>query len=362
MGEAIMMMDDLVLEKIIKIRRELHQVPECSGQEDKTKSIIRAFLRDNTGLMVADRNDGIVAFYDSGKAGNTIAFRADFDAVSLPDGSAAHLCGHDGHTAALLGVAIMLEAMQPQRNVLLIFQYGEETGEGAAAMRDVLTEFAVAEIYGCHNLPGFPFGQVYTTPDTFACASCGMTFRIEGEPAHAAYPEQGVSPMGAVAALIHAVEDSQVSGRLPEGTFATMVGCNMGQKAFGTAAEKAEVWVTVRSRSQQDFQRIQEHLESVVKQACERNGASYQVELQDVFPATVNDVTCARKVLEYCGGKLLQQPMRWSEDFGHYLGSGATVGAFFGIGAGDCADLHTRDYQYPDELLAYQIQAFCKLL
>lgn len=352
-----------ILDQVKRIQKELHDIPECSGLEVKTKSKIKEFLETNTRLQVIEYHGGIVAFYDSGDSSPAIAFRADFDAVSLPDGSAAHLCGHDGHTAALLGVAMLLEKIQPDRNVLLIFQPAEEIGTGAKAMADVPDEYNVSEIYGCHNLPGFPFGKIYTTCSTFSCASCGLIFTITGEPAHAAYPETGKSPMRAVTELFQAIDESQSSDRFEKGTFATLIGCNIGQKAFGTSAEKAEVWITVRSRTPKDFRKINEYLEYVVKHACEATGCTYQLTTQDEFPATVNDPECAEKVLKKCDGSLLKEPMRWSEDFGHFLNhSKHTVGAFFGIGAGQWPDLHTKDYHYPENLLEHQMKAFIDLL
>lgn len=352
-----------LMEKIKRVRLELHNSPEHSGREEKTGQIIREFLRDNTNLYCRDYNGGIIAVYEPDNPAAVVAFRADFDAVSLPGGAAAHLCGHDGHTAALLGVALMLERIKPDKRIVLIFQPAEETGEGAKAMAGAIEDYDISEIYGAHNLPGFEFGRVFTSYDTFACASCGMIFKIVGKPSHAAYPESGVSPMGAVTELFNAIKESQEGDRFEKGTFATLIGCNMGQKAFGTSAEKAELWITVRSRSEKEFKRIREYLEYIVKKQCEYDGLSYTLELQDEFPATVNDRDCTEKIIEKCDGKILKEPMRWSEDFGHFLNrKGTSKGAFFGVGAGDCPDLHTKNYEYPDALLEYQINAFLKLI
>lgn len=352
-----------ILEKIKEVRKKLHNTPEISGAEEKTKDIIKSFLSENTDLYIRDYNGGIIALYESDKMAECIALRADFDAVSLPDGTAAHLCGHDGHTAALLGVALMIDEIKPARDVLLIFQPAEETGKGAKAMLEVLNKYNVSEVYGIHNLPGSEFGQVYTSTDTFACASCGMTFKIKGRPAHAAYPESGASPLRAISELLNAIDESQIpDDRFSKGTFATLIGINAGQKAFGTSAEMAEVWVTVRSRTDKDFRRIKEYLEYVVKKACDRDGLTYSVEIQDEFPATVNDKECAEKVVKCCNGRLFAEPMRWSEDFGHYINGKYTKGAFIGIGAGNCPDLHTKDYEYPDDLLENHIKTYINLL
>lgn len=352
-----------IIKKVKGIRAELHKNPEHSGHEENTKRLIKEFLKNNTKLYFKDYKGGIIAFFESDNPSNTVAFRADFDAVSLPNGEASHLCGHDGHTAVLLGVALMIEKIKPSRNVLLIFQPAEETGEGAKAMVDVLNEYAVSEIYGAHNLPGFEFGKIYTSYDTFACASCGMIFKINGKPAHAAYPKMGASPIGVVTDLFNAIRESQDGDRFDDGTFATLIGCNMGQKEFGTSAENAEVWITVRSRTEKEFKRIKEYLEYIVKKKCEFEGLSYILEFQDEFPATVNDRDCAEKIIRKCDGTLLNEPMLWSEDFGHFLNHNSCErGAFWGIGAGDCSALHTKDYEYPDDLLEYQINTFLNLI
>lgn len=353
-----------IVETMKQYRREFHAIPESSGHEIRTKEKIRQILGSRTRLAVEDHNGGIIAYYHVSDMADTIAFRGDFDAVSLPDGSAAHLCGHDGHTSALLGLALSLETIRPEKNVLLIFQHAEETGEGARAMADVLERYHVSEIYGCHNLPGLPFGKIFTTAGPFACASCGLIYHIDGEPAHAAFPETGRSPMRAVGALFDAIASSQSGEIFEEGTFATLIGCKVGQKAFGTSAEKAEVWITVRSRTEKGFGEIREYLENVVKKACEEDGIVYTLETQDEFPATVNDPACADKILRVCEGSgLMEEPVRWSEDFGHFLNANAvTTGAFFGIGAGDCPALHTRDYEYREELLEPTLKAFKALL
>ncbi|MFQ9142800.1 MAG: M20/M25/M40 family metallo-hydrolase [Oscillospiraceae bacterium] len=121
--------------------------------------------------------------------------RADYDALATPEGGAAHLCGHDGHAAALCGVALMLEGQSIGHSVFLLFQGTEETGAGAALCCELFDREKVDEIYGAHNLPGFPFGAVLTRAGTFACASRGVTIHFVGKPAHAAYPETGISPL-----------------------------------------------------------------------------------------------------------------------------------------------------------------------
>ncbi len=144
-------------------------------------------------------------------------------------------------------------------------------------------------------------------------------------------------------------------------TLCTVIGTEMGERAFGTAAARAEIWLTLRAERDQDLERLFDGLLRLSQSLASEYALGLEYQVQDVFPATVNDPGCARRVLELCAGETLDAPMRWSEDFGHYLRR--CPGAFFGIGAGeDCPPLHTQHYQYPDALLEPTAAAFRALL
>lgn len=357
--------------QIKELRHTLHACPEISGQERKTKEILKQFLGNNTNLEFQDCGEGFYAAYRSDAAARTkkgVAFRADYDALALPEGGAAHLCGHDGHAAALCGAALLLEQQvkegrEPGRDVFFLFQPAEETGAGAAPCCELFEKEDIEEIYGAHNLPGFAFGQVYTKEGTFACGSEGLTLRFLGKPTHAAYPELGVSPAPAVGQLLTEVpgflnkEEHGYGGMV----LCTVIGVQMGEKAFGAAAEKAEVWLTLRAERGADLEKLRKMVLARAEELAAQGGLTLEIEEQDVFPATENDKACADKILKTCGGRILPEPMRWSEDFGHYLNH--CRGAFFGIGAGEeHLGLHTETYEYPDELLLWTAESFLKLI
>ena len=177
------------MDPIIRLRRELHAIPEVSGQEIKTKAMLMAFVKEHTELELHHCGEGFYAAYRADKpTKGAIAFRADYDALALSDGGAGHLCGHDGHAAALCGAALEVAKKAPERDVIFLFQPAEETGEGAKACLELFEKERIAEIYGAHNLPGFPLGQVVTRKGTFACASRGVTLSFRGKITHAAYP------------------------------------------------------------------------------------------------------------------------------------------------------------------------------
>lgn len=347
---------------ITELRKRLHRCPEVSGKEEKTKALLMDFLKTHTTLELIPCGGGFYAAHrESSPTKPALALRADFDALAMPDGTASHLCGHDGHAAALCGAALLAEGKNFNRNIFFLFQPAEETGAGASECLELFKRETVDEIYGAHNLPGFPLGQVLTRPATFACASRGVTLHFGGKPTHAAYPENGISPATAVGKLLCELSSLSEPSRYTGMTLCTVIGTSMGEKAFGSAAAAAEVWLTLRAEHDCDLSALYESIISLSRALASEYILTFSCEIQDVFPATENTPANAQKVLDLCDGQLLETPMRWSEDFGHYLS--VCPGAFFGIGAGEThPPLHTENYEYPDELLKPTIEAFLMLM
>lgn len=345
-----------------ELRLKLHSIPEISGQEVKTRQTLIEFIKTHTSLEIIDCGPGFYAAHREENASKpSIALRADYDALPLPDGGAAHLCGHDGHAAALAAAALLLEGCKIGRDVFFLWQPAEETGEGAAKCLSIFENEMVGSIYGAHNLPGFPTGEIFTRQGTFACASRGVTLLFTGEPTHAAYPELGISPAETLGKVLTALPELSEKTLYSGMTICTVIGAQMGQKAFGKAAERAELWLTLRSERDEDLKALQERIVNTAKCLAGENGLEFSVEEQDVFPATVNDKDCAGHLIETLNGHILKAPMRWSEDFGHYLKH--CKGAFFGVGAGeDYPGLHTARYCYPDEILMTTAEAFLRLI
>ena len=355
-------MEQALLEKIIALRARLHACAEVSGQETVTKRTLMDFLHSHTSLELVDLGAGLYAVHREVESDrDAIALRADYDALATSEGGAAHLCGHDGHAAALCAVALELEGKCVGRSVFLLFQGAEETGAGAEPCCALFDREAVGEIYGAHNLPGYPIGKVLTRAGTFACASRGITLRFTGKPAHAAYPETGISPAPTVGRLLVELPAITAPERYRGMTLCTVIGAQMGEKAFGAAAESAELWLTLRGEHDDDLALLRRALLERAQELAEGAHLDFAFEEQDIFPATENDALCASRVLRVCHGALLPVPMRWSEDFGHYLRR--CRGAFFGIGAGENhPQIHTEHYEYPDALLAPTAEAFRALL
>lgn len=351
-----------MIDIIMQLRHHLHNCAEISGKEEKTKALLMSFLKNYTTLELHPCGEG---FYAAHREKYTIkpalALRADYDALAMPDGSAKHLCGHDGHAAALCGAAMMAEGKTFGRNIFFLFQPAEETGAGAEPCCELFQKETIDEIYGAHNLPGIPLGQVTTRPGTFACASRGVTLIFKGKPTHAAYPENGISPATAVGKLLCEIPALSSAEKYNGMTLCTVIGVEMGEKAFGAAAEKAEIWLTLRAEHDCDLVTLNNSILRFSEALAKEYQLDFSYETQDIFPATENTPENAEKILSLCNGTVLDVPMRWSEDFGHYLNH--CKGAFFGIGAGEeHPPLHTEHYEYPDRLLQPAMEVFYKLM
>jgi metal-dependent amidase/aminoacylase/carboxypeptidase family protein len=219
--------------------------------------------------------------------------------------------------------------------------------------------------FALHNLPGLPLGQVLIRPGTFNCASRGMTVKLSGTTTHAAQPETGQSPAAAMCDCIQKISTLR-PGTVPsdETAFATVVGAQLGKKAFGTAPGEAEIWATLRSEKDATIEKLTQYVEQSVHDAAAKNGLTVTIAYQDVFPATINGVEAVKRIQEVVDDAALsvpEKPLRWSEDFGRITAS--CEGALFAIGAGtDHPNLHNPDYDFPDALILPAKDIFLRLV
>ncbi len=352
------------------LRKELHLNPELSNQETRTIKIIRNFLTQNTDLEVIETAGFIYARHIEGPEFPTIAIRGDMDAIYNSHGEVYHGCGHDGHSAIIAGLAVALKNIKINKNVILIFQPAEEVGSGAKkVLETITTREQIDEIYGIHNIPGYQENTILLRPQTMACASKGMIVSLVGKQSHAAYPDQGINPAPVISELvlelpnlIKRISDDQTRRLL----MATIVNINVGERNFGVNAGTGELALTLRAYYQDDMLRLQEAIEKAVIEKCYHLEIDYNFTFEDEFPDTINDETIHTKLISLFDQKgiayqLLEEPMRWSEDFGHYLHK--IPGAFLGIGAGaDQPGLHLDNYEFNDQIINPAISALMTII
>lgn len=363
-------------------RRHLHAHPEVSGDEQWTAAQVVGALGDLACPQVVTGlgGHGVAAVWAGAEPGPTVMIRCELDALPIAEtggggwqstiAGTGHQCGHDGHTAILLGVARLLARRGPARGrAVLLFQPAEETGAGAAA---VLADPSFDALrpdwaFALHNMPGLPLGAVSLAPGPANCASVGLRVVLTGRTAHASAPETGLSPGLALARLIPAVLALGPGGPL-DAAFRLVTVCHarLGEPAFGIAPGLGELWLTLRTLRDDDMAALRDAVETRVRDEAAACGLGVALSYHDDFAACTNDAAAVEVLERACAALGLPRsdggfPMRASEDFGRF---GAVArSAMFLLGAGrDVPVLHAPDYDFPDDLIGPGVQVFDRVL
>lgn len=364
-------------ELIVALRHQLHAHPELSLEEHWTKQTLMTFLRTHTSLAVVDRGAWFYAFYQCPLPdASAIAFRADFDAIAITDArndlpyhsqcpGVSHGCGHDGHSAALCGLALALNAQGAHHDVYLIFQHAEEIGAGGETCAALLTEKNISRVYAMHNLSGYPEGALICRDGLTQCASRGLSFIFHGTACHASQPEDGKNPAFAVAEMIQASRTLLENHTFEGLVLCTVIHAEIGQENFGIAAGEGQLALTLRADREDELARLETLLRTEAQRLALRDGLTWEVSIHDPFPETRNDdaaLATVRSAAKALGLKILTLPAPWraSEDFGWY--TKRCPGAMFYIGGGkEHPALHTERYDFNDHILATAVDLFLEI-
>jgi len=365
------MLTNLDLIDLTEFRRDLHRQPELSGEEVETARKIAAALAplSPTRILTGLGGHGVAAVFDSGKTGPTVLFRAELDALPIQErndiawssqiSGKSHVCGHDGHMTMLLALGRLISRRPvAQGRVVLMFQPAEEDGSGAKAVvadpayQDIQADWAFA----IHIEPGRPFGYVSTCAGLINCASLGLKIKLSGKTAHAADPEDGISPARAVAELIPALDALGQGGSLDDDfRLVTITHAKIGEPSFGVAPGEGEIFATLRTAGDDGMESLQTMARTLATTAAEKFDLSVDFEVCDNFAASINDpdaynvATTAMDAIDVAYGDA-GVPMRASEDFGVFGWNAKAAMLCLGPGE-DYAALHNPDYDFPDDLI-----------
>lgn len=378
MSASQLAFDDALLPQLVALRHDLHRAPEISGDESRTAALIAEQMAALTPeqLITGLGGHGVAAIFDSGQAGPTALFRCELDGLLIREISTVawrsqfedrgHLCGHDGHMAIITGLACAMAARRPARGrVIALFQPAEETGAGAAAMiaDPVFAELRPDFAFALHNLPGLPLGAAGIRPGAFNFASEGLRIALEGKTAHAAQPENGLSPADALCELVSRLPQlPALMGLGSDQALVTLVHARLGEATYGIAPGEAEVWATLRSVSDEAQLGLMRAACAMAADIARKNGLAVRTSTDDRFAACTNDEEATRHVerafeAEAVTVETISRPFRWSEDFGRF--GAVAKSALFVLGAGvDHPRLHNPDYDFPDALIPLGTRLF----
>ncbi len=370
---------------IVAWRRHLHAHPELMYDVHGTAAFVAERLREfgcdevATGLG----RTGVVGVIKGRKAADgdfkVIGLRADMDALpieeetNLPYASKTpgkmHACGHDGHTAMLLGAARYLaETRNFAGDAVVIFQPAEEGGAGADAMiKDGLMErFKIDQVYGMHNGPGLPVGAFALRPGPIMASTDAIDIRIEGVGGHAARPHKCIDSVLVGAQLVTALQ-SIVSRNVDPLEAAVISMCEFhAGNARNVIPQIAELKGTVRALTSEVRDLVEQRVREVVAGIAQQTGAKIDLVYERGYPVTVNhpeqtDIA-SRIASEVVGQANVHSvpPMMGAEDFAYMLE--ARPGAFIFVGNGDSAGLHHPAYNFNDEAIVYGTSYWVKLV
>jgi amidohydrolase len=365
-------------------RRDLHAHPELMYDVHRTAASVADKLKSFgcDEVVTGIGRTGVVGVIrgSKGSSGKAIGLRADMDALPIDEANdlpykskvpgKMHACGHDGHTAMLLGAAQYLaETRNFDGTAVVIFQPAEEGGAGGKAMVDdgMMTRFAIDEVYGMHNYPGMPVGSFGIRSGPMMAAADYLVIDIEGVGAHAARPHLGIDTVLVGAQIINAIQS--VVSRNVDPLKSAVVSIPMFQagNADNVIPQTVRLRGTARSLDEDVRLLLEKRLHQVVEGTAAAYGATAKLTYRRNYPVLVNHEQqtgfAAAVASQIAGGPQVDTtlpPMMGAEDFSFMLNE--RPGAFIWVGNGDSAGLHHPSYNFNDEAIPFGTSYWVKLV
>ncbi|WP_099823828.1 M20 aminoacylase family protein [Oceaniglobus indicus] len=360
-----------LLPEITEWRRDLHRHPELQFETHRTSGVVaeklRAFGCDE--VVTGIGRTGVVGIIKGRKTGSgrVVGLRADMDALPIVEATgldyasethgAMHACGHDGHTAMLLGAARYLaETRNFDGTVAVIFQPAEEGGGGGREMVNdgVMERFAIDEVYGMHNWPGMPLGSFAIRPGAFFAAADLIEIEITGKGGHAAKPQETADPIVAASHVVVALQSIASRNLDPvEQLVVSITSIHSDGNAFNVIPTKVTLRGTVRTLSLAVQDMAERRLTEISESVSIAMGCTAKVTYNRNYPAMVNTETeteYAAKAAAAVAGKCDAAPyIMGGEDFAFMLN--ARPGAYILVGNGDSAGVHHPEYNFDDDAI-----------
>ncbi|MBR1148416.1 M20 aminoacylase family protein [Bradyrhizobium sp. AUGA SZCCT0431] len=367
-------------------RRDIHEHPELLYEVHRTAALVADRLREFgcdevvTGLGRTGVVGVIKGNRPAGKGEvKVIGLRADMDALPIEEATnlpyasknpgLMHACGHDGHTAMLLGAARYLaETRNFAGDAVVIFQPAEEGGAGAVAMLQdgLMDRFGIEQVYGMHNGPGIPVGSFAIRPGPIMAGGDAVAIRIEGRGGHAARPHKCIDSVLVGAQLINALQ-SIVSRSVDPLESAVISICEFhAGNARNVIPQTAELAGTVRTLDAEVRKLVEKRVREVVAGVAQITGAKIDLTYNRGYPVTVNHIpqtdVAVRAAREIAGDANVNEmpPLMAGEDFAFMLEQ--RPGALIFCGNGDSAGLHHPEYNFNDEALVFGTSYWIKLV
>jgi amidohydrolase len=371
-------------DEMVGWRRDLHAHPELGFTESRTSTFIQERLRSfDVDEIQTFTGTGVMAVIHGRDGDDAIGLRADIDALPIVEESGVpyastrpgvmHACGHDGHTAMLLGAAKYLAATRNFKGTAyLIFQPAEEIGGARQVVADGLFDrFPMLRVFGMHNFPTMPVCEFHWRNGPIMAAANFFEIRIAGRGAHAAQPHFGIDPIVVGSSLVGALQS--IVSRTVDPYQAAVVTIGSFQAGMAANAIPAEAVLkgTARWLDERVGETIQQAIRRMARSVAESYGATAEVEMHMVAPTTINDdaaMSLARNAAAAVAGPAgvveMVQPVMGGEDFAYMLG--VKQGAYIMLGSkrsdGFNPMLHHPSFDFNDAVLSTGAAYWAKLV
>lgn len=364
--------EDAFVEELVRFRRELHAYPELSLHETETAQKVAAKIAElSIPYTMNVGGYGIVAELKGSSEGPTIALRADMDALPIEEETdltfasknkgVMHACGHDAHTAMLLGAMKLLSEEKLAGNVKFIFQAAEEINAGAKAMVAEGVLNGVDEIYGLHNLPTLEAGKLATCYGSMMGSVDRIDIHIQGKGAHGAIPNEGIDPVVCASAIVMSLQSIVSREISPFDPVVITIGSIKSGEANNVIPHYAVMTGTVRTFNKEVQRTMQERIERIVQSIAASHRCVATLTYTEQVPVLVNheqQLTFVNQVIDQTIGqtkRIVAAPTLAGEDFSIYLEH--VPGCFFWLGSGPEKDaklaygLHHPKYTLNEQCL-----------
>ncbi|WP_323036583.1 M20 aminoacylase family protein [Pararhodobacter sp.] len=360
-----------MLPEITAWRRDFHENPELLFDVHRTAGIVEEKLREFgcDEVVPGIGRTGVVAVIKGNKTGSgkVIGLRADMDALPIFEATGAehasktpgkmHACGHDGHTAMLLGAAKYLaETRNFDGTVVVIFQPAEEGGGGGKVMCDdgLMDRWGIQEVYGMHNMPGIPLGQFAIREGAFFAATDQFKIHVEGLGGHAAKPHETVDTTVIAAHLVTALQTIASRNHDPvKNLVVSVTSFRTESEAFNVIPQHVELKGTVRTMDPETRAMAEVRIKALSAGIADAFGARAEVTYNRGYPVMVNSpeqTAFAAEVATKVSGACAEAPLiMGGEDFAFMLEE--RPGAYILVGNGDTAMVHHPQYDFDDNAI-----------
>ena len=370
-------------EEITAWRRDIHENPELQFDVHRTAGLVAAKLREFGCDEVVEGigKTGVVGVIrGKGAGGRVIGLRADMDALPIAEQTGAphaskvpgkmHACGHDGHTAMLLGAAKYLaETRNFVGTAIVIFQPAEEGGGGGREMVNdgMMERFGIEEVYGMHNMPGTPVGHFAIRPGPLMAAADLFEIDVVGKGGHAAIPHKAVDTTLVAAEIVVALQSIASRNLDPvESLVISVCSFQTETTAYNVIPDSVKLKGTVRTYKPEVQDMAERRMGEIAEHVAKAFGATAKLTFMRNYPATVNSesetVKAADVAARIVGEDKVNRntpPLMGGEDFSFMLN--ARPGAFIFIGNGDSANLHHPAYDFNDEAIPHGVSYWVRL-